>query len=523
VLLAQGQVLAVPAASAAAAPTRYDVVVYGGTPGGIMAAVAAARDGASVLIIEQKRHVGGLTTSGLCNDEVHHMHPWSVGGLSREFYERLGRAYGRPPIAEVWQERKYNTWESKVAQRVFDEMLAEAKVPVRYGLRVTEVAKDGPRIRHIVLTDGSRVSGKVFLDCTYEGDLMARSGVRYTFGRESSGQYGESLAGIRLGDKRVKAKTRDVDGRLLPGISATIDQLEPGGADRMVQNYNFRLTLTQDENNRVPFPRPRDYDPRRYALLANYLAEHPDTKLKGIFASGSIGNGKFEANNHQNAIISLGHFGGHRDYPDADYETQDRIYQDHVDYTQGLFWFLLHDPAVPEPLRRETATWGLAKDEFTDNGNWPYYPYIREARRMIGRFVMTQKDVQTDRSKDDSVLLGSHYIDCHHLQRVAVNDDEFTNDGRIWVPGKVYEIPYRSLTPEAEQCDNLLVPVAASFSHVAFCPYRLEPTWMAAGHSTGLAAAMAARSGLGVQQIDVAELQKRLESQGQPLKLRDDR
>ena len=177
---------------------------------------------------------------------------------------------------------------------------------------------------------------------------------------------------------------------------------------------------------------------------------------------------------------------------------------------------------MPEPLRKETAEWGLAKDEFTDNGNWPYYLYIREARRMIGRYVMTQKDIQTDRRKDDSVLLGSHYVDAHHLQRVAVSDTEFTNEGRLWMPGKVYEIPYRCLTPEADQCDNLLVPVAASFSHVAFCPYRLEPTWMAAGQGAGLAAALAAKSGRSVQQVDVAELQKRLEKQGQPLRLREE-
>ena len=285
------------------------MVVYGGTPGGVTAAVAAAREGASVLIVEQTRHVGGLTTSGLCNDEVHHMHPWSIGGLSREFYERLGKKYGRPPIEEVWRRPGMNTWESKIAQQVFDEMLAEAKVPVRYGLRVTKVVKDGPRIRQIVLSDGSRVAGKVFLDCTYEGDLMARAGVKYTFGRESIAQYGESLAGIRLSDQRVKAKTRDADGKLLPGISATIDQLKPGAADRMVQNYNFRLTLTKDAKNRVPFPKPKQYDAKRYTLLANWLAERPATKLKDIVAYWHIGKGKFETNNHQNAVISLGHFG----------------------------------------------------------------------------------------------------------------------------------------------------------------------------------------------------------------------
>jgi hypothetical protein len=506
----------------AARGETFGVVVYGGTPGGVAAAVAASRQGARVLLVEQTRHVGGLTTSGLCNDEVHHMHAWSITGISREFYQRLGQKYDRPPIAEVWQRRSMNTWESKVAQQVFDEMLAEAKVEVRYGLRVAKVAKQGSRILSLELSDGSTAAGRTFIDATYEGDLMARAGVQYTFGRESVEQYREPLAGIRLGDQRVQAATRDAAGNLLPGISGTIDELVPGASDKKVQNFNFRLTLTKNRNNKVPFPKPKNYDPGRYALLGNYLAGKPETKLKDIVAYWHIGNGKFEANNQQNAVISLGHFGGQFDYPDGDYAAQDRIYQDHVDYTQGLFWFLLNDAAVPETLRKETAEWGLAKDEFADNGNWPYYLYIREARRMIGRYVMTQKDIQTDREKDDSIGLGSHYIDAHHVQRVAVDEKQFTNEGRLWTPGKVYEIPYRALTPVAQQCDNLLVPVAASFSHVAFCTFRLEPTWMTAGHAAGIAAQMAANENIAVQEVNLQKLQSQLEATKQLLRLADE-
>jgi hypothetical protein len=386
---------------------------------------------------------------------------------------------------------------------------------------VTKAVKRGPRIERIQLSDGSSLAARVFIDCSYEGDLMARAGVKYTFGREGTNQYGESLAGIRVADKRFRAKTRDADGKLLPGISAVLADLTPGAADRKVLNYNFRLTLAKDPDKKVPFPKPRDYDPKRYALLANFLREHPATTFKGLVAYHAIAPGKYEANNQQGAIISLGHFGGQFDYPDADYPARDRIYQDHVDYTQGYFWFLLNDPAVPEALRRETAQWGLAKDEFADNKNWPYYLYIREGRRMIGRHVMTQKDVQTDCRKDDSVGLGSHFIDAHHVQRVAVSDDEFTNEGRIWVPGKPYEIPYRSLTPAADQCDNLLVPVAASFSHVAFCTYRLEPTWMTAGHAAGIAARLAVAEDRPVADVPVAALQKRLDATGQVYRIAD--
>lgn len=504
-----------------AAPSTADVVVYGGTPAGITAAVAAARRGASVLLVEPKQHVGGLTTSGLCNDEVHHMHAWTIGGLALEFYQRLARKYDRGDVRATWASRRMNTWESSVAEEVFEAMLADAEVPVLFGRRVVKVAKDGPRITRITFDDGSAAAGKVFVDCTYEGDLMARAGVGYTFGREGVEQYDEPLAGVRLTDRRVASRTRDAAGELLPGISATIDELVPGAADKKVQNYNFRLTLAKDRAKKVPFPKPQRYDPKRYALLANYLRKHPETKLRDIVAYWYIGSGKFEANNHQNAVISLGHFGGQFDYPDADYPQRDRIDQDHVDYTQGLFWFLLHDPAVPAALRRETAQWGLAADEFADHGNWPYYLYIREARRMRGRCVMTQRDVQEDRTKKDAIGLGSHYIDAHHVQRVAVSEAAFTNEGRLWTPGKVYEIPYRAITPKRAECDNLLVPVCASFSHVAFCTYRLEPTWMVAGQSAGVAAALAVPPGAAVQQIEVRRLQQALRAAGQMLKLGD--
>lgn len=513
--------------AAAARADTFDVVVYGGTPGGVAAGIAAARAGASAVIIEPTRRVGGLSTSGLCNDEVNHMHPWTVTGFAREFFERLGRQYGNPPLEKVWVPRKnhwepLNTWESKVAKRVFEEMLAEAGVAVRYGVRVLEAVRQGPRITRIILDDGSEVAGRVFIDCSYEGDLMARAGVGFTFGREARTQYGESLAGIHIGDRRFKARTRDERGDLLPGISATIDQLEPGAGDRKVLNYNFRLTLTKDRTNQVPFPRPQSDDAGRYALLAKYLKEHPQTRFTDLVAIHPLPGGKWEANNHQGAIISLGHPGGQFDYPDSDYATRDRIYQDHVDYTQGLLWFLSNDPAVPAALRAELAEWGMAKDEYVENDNWPPALYVREARRMIGAVMMTQQNIQEDRRKPDSIGLGSHYIDGHEVQRVAVGDEEFTNEGRIWVEGNVFEVPYRAITPRVEECDNLLVPVAASFSHVAFCAYRVEPTWMMAGQAAGIAAHLAARQDVAVQNVPIEALQDRLAAAGQLFRLTRD-
>jgi hypothetical protein len=254
--------------------------------------------------------------------------------------------------------------------------------------------------------------------------------------------------------------------------------------------------------------------------LANYLKEHPQTRFKDLVAVHPLPGGKWEANNHQGAIISLGHPGGQFEYPDADYATRDRIYQDHIDYTQGLLWFLSNDPDVPAALRAELAEWGLAKDEYVENDNWPPALYVREARRMIGAVVMTQQDVQEDRCKPDSIGLGSHYIDGHEVQRVAVGDEEFTNEGRIWVEGKVFEVPYRAITPRIEECDNLLVPVAASFSHVAFCAYRVEPTWMMAGQAAGIAARLAVRQDVAVQKIPIESLQDKLTAGGQLFRLR---
>jgi hypothetical protein len=489
----------------------YDVLVCGGTPGGIAAAVAASRGGALVLLIEQTRHVGGLSTSGINTAESEHMLKWAFGGIALEFYERLGRHYG------TGQPEFY--FESSVAEKVFGEMLAEAKVAVRLGLRVARVEKDGPRIRRIHLTDGSTAVARVFVDATYEGDLMARAGVGYTWGREGRDEFGESLAGIRLDPQPRKAATADEQGRLLPGLSGRAEDLKEGAGDRKVMNYNFRLSFTQRADNQVPIPAPEHYDRGRYRLLENWLREKAargeKVALRDIVDLYSRRNGKFEVNNKQAAVISLGHFGGQFAYPDADYAERDRIYADHKDYTLGLFHFLANDESVPESLRAEVRSWGLTSSEFADNGNWPYYLYVREARRMKGRFVMTQKDVQDDRRKPDSIGMSSHFIDCHHVQRVAVSATQFANEGRIWRIGWAYQIPYRCLTPKAEECDNLLVPVAASFSHVAFCTYRLESAWMIGGHAAGAAAAMAARGDKPVQDVDVPALQERLIQQRQ--------
>jgi FAD dependent oxidoreductase len=500
--------------AAVAAPARAaspDVIVYGGVPCGIASAICAAREGAHVLLIEPTKHVGGLSTSGINTAESEHMLKWTIGGFADEFYRRLGGCYGTGQPAYYF--------ESGLAEQEYLAMLREAGVEVRYGAYVDKVTKDGCRITHITLTDGAKLTARVFIDASYEGDLMARAGVKYMVGRESKAEFGEEAAGIRFDKTPRKARTVDANGNLLPGISAWAKDLKEGDAHRAPMNYNFRLTVARDPALQMPLPEPRHYDPKRFSLLANWFrdqaAQNKPVKLEDILDLYPQRHGKFELNNKQSAIFSLGHFGGQFDWPDATYEQRARIYEDHLDYTLGLLHFLATDDSVPANVQREMKKLGLHKGEFPDNGHLPYQLYVREARRMRGVYVMTQQDVQENRRKPDSIGISSHFIDCHHVQRVALNENEFVNEGRIWRRGYAYQIPYRALTPKAGECTNLLVPGAASFTHVAFCTLRLESVWMIVGHAAGIAAATAAREGGEVQKVNVTALQEKLRAQHQ--------
>jgi hypothetical protein len=516
--------LAIVTPMAKADTSDVDNIVYSGVPCGIAASITAAREGAKVLLIEPTKHVGGLSTSGINTAESEHMLKWTIGGFADEFYQRMGRYYEEIKARQTYPHKdpRLDTnyfFESSVAEKVYLDMLKEAGVEIRYGVRVDTVAKDGAKITSITLTDGTKLTAKVFIDASYEGDLLARAGVRYAVGRESKAEFGEEAAGIRFDTVPRKARTVDAQGRLLPGFSAWAQDLTEGAAHGAPMNYNFRLTVAQSPQFRVPIPAPKHYDVTRYALLANWLrdqtAQKKPVQLSDILDLYERRNGKFELNNKQSAIFSLGHFGGQFDWPDSSYEQRARIYQDHLDYTLGLLHFLATDNAVPANVQQDMKALGLHKDEFVDNGHLPYQLYVREARRMRGEYVMTQHDVQTDRRKPDSIGMSSHFIDCHHVQRVALNENEFVNEGRIWRRGCAHQIPYRALTPKPAECTNLLVPCAASYSHVAFCTLRVESTWMITGHAAGVAAAMAARTGTEVQKVNVTALQEKLCAHGQ--------
>lgn len=488
-----------------------EVIVYGGVPCGIAASIMAAREGTKVLLVEPTRHVGGLSTSGINTAESEHMLKWTIGGFADEFYRRLGDHYGSG--------KPEYFFESSVAEKVYNAMLKEAGVEVKYGASVDKVIKKDSRITGITLTDGTTLEGRIFIDASYEGDLMARAGVTWAVGRESRAEYGEEAAGIRFDKVSRKARTIDAAGNLLPGISAWAKDLKEGDAHRAPMNYNFRLTVAKDPELRVSIPQPRHYDASRYALLAAWMRDQQalkqPVKLTDIIDLYGRRNGKFELNNKQASIISLGHFGGQFDWPDANYAQREAIYADHLDYTLGLLHFLANDDAVPPNVRKDMNALGLHRGEFADNGHLPYQLYVREARRMRGMHVVTQQDVQETRRKPDSIGMSSHFIDSHHVQRVALNENEFVNEGRIWRMGYAYQIPYRALTPRPEECTNLLVPGAASFTHVAFCTLRLESVWMITGHAAGVAAAMAFKGDTDVGKVNIPALQDRLRTQHQ--------
>ena len=498
---------------------KYDLVVYGGTAGGVMTAVAGAREGLSVVLLEPRDHVGGMVTGGLSWSDIGKEEV--IGGLALEFAWRVGNKYKMrhymPRGPRVW------AFEPKVAEAVMREMLREAGVKVLFRHRLKEkggVIKEGTRVVRILMENGASFEGKIFADCTYEGDLMAQAGISYTWGRESVDEYGESLAGVRERTPYhqfvVNVRPYDDKGRLLPLVS---DQPKgkPGSADRKVQAYNFRVIISDDPDNQVPFPKPPDYDPWRYELLARVIEAR--TKkwgrppvMTGMMIVTRIPNHKADVNNY--GSVSTDHIGASWDYPNASYARREEIWRDHVSYVQGFFYFLANDPRVPKPLQDEINQWGLAKDEFTDTNHWPHQLYIREARRMVGEFVVTQKDLQTDRTKPDPIGMGSYNSDSHNVQRI-VNEQGFAeNEGDMQVPVEPYQIPYRVMLPKRTEAANVLVPVAFSASHVAYSSLRMEPQYMIIGHAAGVAAKMAIEAGVIPHEIDTRALTRRLIEQG---------
>jgi hypothetical protein len=504
------------ALSMAAEPRKADVVVYGATASGVVAAVSASREGKSAVIVEPGRHVGGMVSGGLGATDFGNRA--AIGGISREFFRRVlahyVETYG-PGSPQVKDSSDGFHFEPHVATLVLRKMLEEARVEVVFESPIDRVEKDGARITSIRSTRGEVFVGSVFVDASYEGDLMARAGVKYAIGREGRDQYGESIAGVQARSPAhqwpVPVPGLGADGKPLPTIQA--GPTGPAGSgDSKTQAYNYRLCMTDRTENRTPFPKPTGYDPARYELLARYLSLKPGLKVGQLMNPVRMPNGKTDTNN--NGPFSTDHIGGNWDYPEADAATRRKIVEDHVAYVQGFCYFLANDPRVPQALHDEMANWGLAKDEFLDTDHWPHQLYVRECRRMLGSYVMTQADIMDDRTKPDSVGLGSYNTDSHHVQRVLQADGSVLNEGDFQVRVSPYAIPYRSLVPRPSECPNLLVPVCMSASHVAYGTVRMEPVYMILGHASGVAAAMAIEGQLPVQAVSIERLTSKLAEQG---------
>ncbi len=506
---------AVPAIASAAG--KFDLVVYGGTAGGVATAVSAARHGLSVALLEPRDHLGGMVSGGLSRTDFGKKEV--VGGMALEFYWRAGLYYDITRYAQdlAW------FMEPKVAEAILRDMAKQAGVKVYYRHRLREktgVRKTAARVSAITMENGASFEASLFADCTYEGDLMAQAGVSYTWGREGISEYGESLAGVRdrtpYHQFTVNISPYDENGKLLPEISP-----EPpgtvGGADKKVQAYNFRMILASDPANQVPYPKPKNYDPKRYELLARLLAAR--TKQLGrspvmheVTLVAPIPNNKADINNQ--GAFSTDYIGKNWEYPEASYARREQIWQEHIDYVAGFFWFLANDPRVPADLQKEIRSWGLAKDEYADTNHWPHQLYIREARRMIGQYVMTQRDIQDELTKPDAIGMGSYNSDSHNIQRIVNKQGFVENEGDMQVAVKPYQIPYRMIVPKRKEAENLLVPVCFSASHVAYSTLRMEPQYMIIGHAAGIAAKMAIASARPVQDIDTAALQEALKSEG---------
>jgi len=512
---------------------RADVVVYGGTSAGVIAAVQVARMGKSVILVCPDKHLGGLSAGGLGWTDTGRKEV--IGGLAREFYHRIWLHYQQDEAWKWQKQAEYGNrgqgtaaidgiartmwiFEPHAAEQVFEDLIAEHKIPVHRDQwldRAQGVQKENGRITSITMLSGATYRAGMFLDATYEGDLMAAAGVSYHVGREAASVYGEQWNGVQVGVLHHRhwfmkpvspyRTLGDPNSGLLPRVSGA-DPGKKGQGDHRIQAYCFRMCLTNVPENRVPFPKPDGYDPDQYALLLRVF----ETGWRETFHKfDPIPNRKTDTNNH--GPFSTDNIGMNYDYPDASYERRREIIAEHETYQKGLMYFIANDRRVPADVREKMSTWGLAKDEFVDNGNWPHQIYVREARRMIGEHVMTEHDALGTQRVPQPVGMGSYTLDSHNVQRYVKPDGHVQNEGDIGVsPPEPYRIAYGSLCPKKAQCENLLVPVCLSSSHIAFGSIRMEPVFMILGQSAATAAVHALEDDCAVQDIDYAKLRSRL-------------
>ena len=538
-----GLVLCILAVSLPArAETRdFDIVVYGGTSGGITAAVQGARMGKSVVLISPTTHLGGLSTSGLGLTDLGQ--DAILGGLSREFYHRLYVHY-QSNSAWNWQTRSSYTasgqntpafnnttqiasvFEPKVAEAIFSALLSEHAVPVIRGRLDLDigVVMEGARITALRLEDGRVYRGRMFIDATYEGDLLPGAGVSFTVGREANTLYGETIDGVQVARSSGNQLPNGIDpylqpgvpaSGLLPGLEATAPEPD-GTGDHRLQAYCYRMVLTDVAANRRPIAQPAGYDERDYELLFRAIAAG---QTSGFFRLSLMPNRKTDSNN-QGGISTdyIGkNYGPDWDWTTLDHDQRDALAAAHERWQRGLVWTVQNHARVPSTIRSAYAAWGLPADEFTDNNNWPYQLYVREARRMVSDYVMTQRNCTGSVVAADSAGLAAYTMDSHHTRR-HLRGGMVKNEGdvQVSVPAR-YPVSYRSLVPRAGECENLLVPWSLSATHIAFGSIRMEPVFMILGQSAATAACLALDDNVSVQNLDYRRLRAQLLADDQRL------
>lgn len=511
----------------------YDLVVYGDSSGAVIAAVTAKREGGSVILVNPTGFPGGMSASGLGATDFLGRQA-TFGGIASEFYAAVAAAYGMDFV---------RSFEPHVGRRVFEKLIADAKVPVVYSEQIDRapgrgVKMNGRRIESITTLSGKTYRGKMFIDATYVGDLMAAAGVSHTVGREPESQYDEDLAGVRRGDTKPRVHytqrdkdhfIKDIDPYVKPGDPESgllpyvfqIDGLANGQGDRKIQAYNYRVCLTTDPKLRIPIEKPEGYREIDHELLLRNF-DAGDERLPALIEPLAGAGSKVDWNNMH--AVGSDHPGANWDYPEAGYEKRREIEKEHETYIRGFLWTLSNNPRVPEAIRKKAAAYGLAKDEFTDNGGWPWMIYIREARRMVGDYVMTQHDCEGKRAAPDPVALGSFGMDSHVVRHFVTDSGHAQNDGVIWrVPSKPYGISYRSIIPRKGECENLLVSVCPSASHVAHGSIRMEPVFMALSQSAAIAAGLAIEKNTSIQEVSYRALRKKLEAAKQVVVSEDHR
>ena len=533
--------LATAPASAEEKTNDYDIVIYGDTSSAVTAAVQASKLGKSVAIVAPSKHLGGMSSGGLGFTDIGDRRV--IGGLARQFYERVYQYYQRP---EAWTQETHEEFKKKdlawrktieaekamwvfephVAESIFDKFISENDISVyrdEWLDRENGVQKDGTTIQSITTLSGKTFSGKVFLDTTYEGDLLAAAGVSYHVGRESNETYGETWNGVQTGVLHhdhhfgdLKISPYKTPGDPSSGVLARISTADPGekgSGDKRVQAYCFRMTLSNDPENRIPFPKPEGYDPTQYELLLR-IFEHMDPMY--VFKKfDPIPNNKTDTNNH--GPFSFDNIGMNWDYPEATYERRKEIIQEHKTYQLGMLYFICNDPRVPAELQTAMREWGLPEDEYPETGNWSHQLYVREARRMISDHVVSELDLLDEIKTMKSIGMGSYGIDSHNVQRYITPEGYVQNEGDIGVKVKPYEISYDAIVPQEIECTNLIVPVAASCSHTAYGSVRMEPIFMILGQSAGTAASIAIDDNATVQSVDYEKLSTQLRTDNQVL------